>query len=196
VILVGHAGTGKSNIAKAAGNIAKCPTIAFDLGSMKDSLVGASEARIRSAMDVVRAVSDDRAFFIATCNKISSLPPELRRRFKLGTFFVDLPTPEEQAKIWSIWIKKFDLKAKQALPDCDGWTGAEIAACCESAWRTGETLKEAALCIVPVIKSAPEAVESLRKLASNRFIDASKPGVFVYNAGDVKQAASGRKIEL
>src|SRR4029077_20427044 len=104
---------------------------------------------------------------IATCNKISSLPPELRRRFTLGTFFVDLPTKAEQAKIWPIWIKRFDLDKGQDLPECEGWTGAEIRACCDVAFRTGKSLKQAASFIVPVFKSAPEAVESLRKLASN-----------------------------
>lgn len=195
IILVGHAGTGKSEIAKAAGNVAQCPVISIDTGAMKDSLVGGSEARIRTAMEVFKAVSQGKGLFIATCNKISSLPPELRRRFTLGTFFVDLPTEEDRATIWPIWIKRFDLAKKQPLPDCDGWTGAEIRACCDVAFRTGLPLKDAARYVVPVIKSAPEAVESLRKLASNRFINAAKPGVYRYEPA-ATQAQTGRKIEV
>jgi hypothetical protein len=195
VILVGHVGTGKSEIAKGAGNVAKCPVISIDTGAMKDSLVGGSELRIRQAMEVFKAVSQGKGLFIATCNKISSLPPELRRRFTLGTFFVDLPTQAERDLIWPIWIERFKLTRKQALPDCDGWTGAEIRACCDVAFRTGLPLREASKFVVPVVKSAPEAVEALRKLASNRFINAAKPGVYVYQdkSADV-QETTGRKI--
>jgi len=196
IILLGHPGTGKSQIAKGAGNIAKAPVIAFDFGAMKASHVGESEGRIRAAFDVFKAVSQGKGLFIATCNKISSLPPELRRRFKLGTYFADLPTTEEQALIWPIWMNRFDLK-KQSLPKCDGWTGAEIAACCEVAFRTNRSLKEAAARIVPVIESAPESVESLRKLADNRFLSASYTGKYkmpvIENAAPV---AGGRRMTI
>lgn len=199
LILVGHPGTGKSAIAKAAGSIADAPLIAIDTGAMKGSLVGESESRIRAAMEVFKAVSQGKGLFIATCNKIASLPPELRRRFTLGTFFVDLPTPAERAKIWPLWIKRFDLTPEQTatLPDCDQWSGAEIRACCDVAYRTGYTLAEAAQFVVPVIKSAPEQVETLRKLAHNRFISASNPGTFNYTGNtEPKTANTGRKIEV
>lgn len=196
IILVGHAGTGKSEIAKAAGGVAKAPVISIDTGAMKDSLVGGSEMRIRAAMEVFKAVSDGKGLFIATCNKISSLPPELRRRFTLGTFFVDLPTEAERKNIWPIWLKRFSL-GKQTLPDCEGWTGAEIRACCDNAYRTGMPVIDAAEYVVPVIKSAPEQVEALRKLANNRFLDASKPGVYKYGQEDTtKEEKTGRRIEL
>lgn len=195
IILVGHAGTGKSELAKSAGNLAKCPVINWDFGAMKAGIVGQSESRIRQAVDVIKAVSDCKCLFIATCNKIESMPPELRRRFKLGTFFCDLPTDEEQAKIWKIWTKKFSIE-KQPLPECTGWTGAEIAACCECAWRTGETLREAAESIVPVIKSAPEQVKALRIFCSNRFIDASKPGIYKFTEQTQTPVVSGRKMEI
>jgi hypothetical protein len=199
IILVGHAGTGKSEIAKAAGNVAKCPVISIDTGAMKDSLVGGSELRIRQAMDVFKAVSQGKGLFIATCNRISSLPPELRRRFTLGTFFVDLPSPEERTKIWPLWVDRFDVPRAQlkALPDADNWTGAEIRACCDVAFRTGLTLREAAGYVTPICKSAPEAIEALRKLASNRFLNASKPGLYVYNDNTQETPIkTGRKIEV
>lgn len=196
IILVGHAGTGKSEIAKAAGNVAQCPVISIDTGAMKDSLVGGSEARIRTAMEVFKAVSQGKGMFIATCNKISSLPPELRRRFTLGTFFVDLPSPAERANIWPIWMKRYDLK-KQELPECDGWTGAEIKACCDVSYRTGLPLREAARFVVPIIRSAPEAVEALRQLANNRFIDAHNPGIYQFSIKTTAEAKTGgRKLSL
>jgi hypothetical protein len=191
IILLGHPGTGKSAIAKAAGNVAGCPVVAIDTGAMKGSLVGESERRIRTAMEVFKAVSQGKGLFIATCNKIASLPPELRRRFSLGTFFVDLPSEEERAKIWPMYVKKFfpDGTFNDPLPECDNWTGAEIKACCDMASRTGLSLAEAARYIVPVAVSAPDQVESLRTLANGRFISASKAGVYSRTA----DAAQGQR---
>jgi hypothetical protein len=198
IILLGPAGTGKSAIAKAAGNVANCPVIAIDTGAMKGSLVGESEARIRSAMDVFAAVSQGKGLFIATCNKITSLPPELRRRFTLGTFFVDLPSTEEREKIWNVWLSRFDVACDVAkdLPQADGWTGAEIKAACEVSYRTGLSISEAAKFIVPVIKSAPEQVQTLRDLAHGRFISASVSGT--YNKHQDKPATEEprRKMDL
>ncbi len=62
--------------------------------------------------------------FIATSNSIASLPPELRRRFTLGTFFFDLPTAEERETIWRIYLKKYDgqaQKSKSAAGKRIGW---------------------------------------------------------------------------
>jgi hypothetical protein len=192
IILLGPAGTGKSAIAKAAGNVAQCPVVAIDTGSMKGSLVGESERRIRAAMEVFKAVSQGKGLFIATCNKIASLPPELRRRFTLGTFFVDLPTEKDRAKIWSIWTKRYSIKT-QPLPDSEDWTGAEIRACCDVAFRTGLSLLEAAAFIVPVAKSAPDQVETLRTLAAGRFICANNAGVYTRKT---QTTATGRKMEV
>jgi len=64
---------------------------------MKGSLVGESERRLRAALSVVDAVSQGQALFIATCNSIGALPPELRRRFTLGTFLLR-PAPRPGAQ--------------------------------------------------------------------------------------------------
>jgi hypothetical protein len=190
MILVGPPGTGKSSIAKAAGAVAGAPVIACDLGAMKGSLVGQSEQRIRAAMDVFQAVSQGKGLAIATCNKLVALPPELKRRFSLGTFYIDLPTDAERARIWPLWLKRYGLD-KQTLPQCDSWTGAEIRACCDVAFRAGMSLVDAAAYVVPVVKSAPDQIEALRKLASGRFISASAPGVYKYNQAT---ANTGRRI--
>lgn len=201
IILLGHAGTGKSAIAKAAGNVASAPVIAIDTGSMKGSLVGESEARIRAAMDVFKAVSQGKGLFIATCNKIASLPPELRRRFTLGTFFVDLPSEVERTQIWKVWLKRYNVTADQGLPECialsASWTGAEIRACCDVAFRTGLPIAEAARFVVPVIKSAPDQVAALRAMANGRFISASYAGVYeTGKTNETKLDTGGRKMDL
>ncbi len=72
-IFVGFPGSAKSMVAKCAGATAGVPTIQFDLAGMKNSLVGASEANLRKALAVVKAVSQGRAFFIMTCNGIFAL---------------------------------------------------------------------------------------------------------------------------
>lgn len=192
MIFIGPPGSGKSIVAKAAGNEAGIPTIALDLGGMKGSLVGQSEQALRSALKVVSAVAGEGgALFIATCNKIADLPPELRRRFKLGTFFFDLPDTAERAVIWEIYLKKYALEGQR--PDDRGWTGAEIASCCEIAWRLSCSIVEAAAYIVPVAIAAKEQIDRLRSQAAGRFISASAPGP--YRMPEVERG-KGRAIEL
>jgi SpoVK/Ycf46/Vps4 family AAA+-type ATPase len=189
IIAVGPPGSGKSAWAKATGNTGNVPTIVFDLGGMKGSLVGESEAHIRAALKVVSAVADDSALFVATCNSIGALPPELRRRFSFGTFFFDLPTADERNIIWRIYLDRYKLPA-QGLPDDDGWTGAETRVCCDLAWRLGCTLLEASSYVVPVARSAAQQIEALRTQASGRFISASAPGIYRYE----RVAGGGRSI--
>jgi SpoVK/Ycf46/Vps4 family AAA+-type ATPase len=50
-------GAAKSLVAKATGNTAGIPTIAFDLGAMQNALVGESGGRLRTALKVVDAVT-------------------------------------------------------------------------------------------------------------------------------------------
>jgi hypothetical protein len=190
IILVGPPGVGKSAISKAAGSVANAPVVALDLGAMKGSLVGESEGRIRAAMDVFQAVCQGRGIVIATCNKIASLPPELRRRFSLGTFFVDLPQDEERKAIWKLWRRRYEIPSEMAEPPCDGWSGAECKACCDIASRAGLTLVEAAKFIVPVCKSAADQIKALRDMASGRFISANKPGVYDYSDGKAELLSS------
>jgi SpoVK/Ycf46/Vps4 family AAA+-type ATPase len=194
MIFIGPPGSAKSMIAKAAGATLSVPTITFDLGAMKGSLVGESEARIRNAFKVVWRISQGRALFVATCNKIGNLPPELRRRFSLGTYFFDLPSDEERAAIWKLHFKKYKIKP-QDLPDDAGWTGAEIRNCADIAWRLGVSLKQASSRVVPVARSAPEMIERLRTECSGKYISASYDGVYEYKK-TVPVATGGRKISL
>jgi len=130
---------------------------------------------------VVDAISQGRSLWIATCNAITSLPPELRRRFTLGTFFFDLPDAEEREAIWRIYLDKWPVPDAERPCD-DGWTGAEIKECVRKAWRLGLSLQESANYIVPVAKSAADQIESLRRQASGRFLSASRPGPYSADA--------------
>jgi len=195
-IFIGPPGAAKSMFAKAMGNEAEVPTIQFDLTGMKGSLVGESERNLRQALKVVDSVSQGRALFIATCNKIADLPPELRRRFRLGTFFFDLPSTKERDQIWDLYTTKYDLAPEQAerseLND-DGWTGAEIRQACDRSWRHGVTLQQSAEYIVPVAKSAASQIEKLRSEASGRYTSANYSGTYQRDRGNREITGPGRR---
>lgn len=196
MIFIGPPGAAKSAIAKAAGDEGGVPTIQLDLGAAKGSLVGQSEQQLRQALKVITAVSNSRSLWIATCNSIADLPPELRRRFTLGTYFFDLPTADERNQIWAIYTRKYNLivdDAVEAMND-EGWTGAEIKQCCDIAWRLGCHITEAAQFIVPVSRSAADALARLREQASGRFLSASYPGVYLKDAP--AKAEHNRRLTL
>jgi len=104
-IFIGPPGATKSMLAKAIGSEAGIPTVALDFDGMQSSLVGTSGENLANALKVIEAISRNRVLFIATCNSIGALPPELRRRFTLGTFFFDLPSTEEREVIWDIYLR-------------------------------------------------------------------------------------------
>jgi hypothetical protein len=187
-LFIGHPGAAKSAIAKSIGNESGVPTIAFNVSRMETSLVGESGNNMRGSLKTVQAMSQGRVLVIGTCNKIGALSPELRRRFKLSTFFFDLPTDEARAKIWDIYRQK--CKTTGELPDDNGWTGAEIRTCCEQSELLQCSLEEAASYIVPVSKSAPDDIKALRDLATGKFINAEEGGVYEY----VEQATAARPM--
>jgi len=180
MIFIGPPGAAKSAIAKATGNEARVPTVAFDLAAMQDSLVGKSGERLRAALKVVDAMSQGRTLMVATCNSIASLPPELRRRFTLGVFFFPIPSKADREMIWNIYeTKYFGAPGEPSnRPDDAGWTGAEIKECARKAARLRMTLKEAAQYIVPVSVSAGDQIKQLSMEASGKFISACKPGLY------------------
>lgn len=198
IMLIGPGGSGKSLIAKAAGKIADCLTLAADLGACKGSLVGESEQNIRAMFDTAGAVSQWKLLIIATCNRMAALTPEIRRRFKLGTFFIDVLSEPERAVCWRLKRIKFQIPADdKTQPEAVGWTGAEIEACCEIAFRRSCTLGEAGRFIVPVAISAKDEIETLRKGASNRFISGSQPGLYQYREiASLTSSMTGRSLQF
>lgn len=191
-IFLGPPGAAKSAMAKAIGSEGDIPTVQLDLGGIKGSLVGESEGKMRTALSVITAISAGRPMFIATCNSIGSLPPELRRRFTLGTMFFDLPSRQERDGIWKIMKAKFGIADDDAIFPDAGWTGAEIRQCCDLADRMGISLFDASQFVVPVSVAAREQIEKLRTEASGRYLSASEPGVY----RKPEAADGGRKMEL
>lgn len=196
LIFVGPPGTGKSLLAKATGGEAGVPTIAWDSNAMKGSLVGQSEGNVRTALQVVSAVSDDATLWIATCNSVRGIPTALRRRFGYGTYFVDLPNKAERQSIWKRYLpisKKMTIDLTKVVHLGHDWTGAEIRTCCELSGDLDCTVWEAAKYLVPVARSMPDEIEKLRNEAEGRYLSASYPSVYRRGGPDAK---GSRTIEV
>lgn len=190
LISVGPPGAGKSLGAQALGSVGDIPTIAFDVGGLKGSYVGESEQNARDAMRTIKSVAK-RTFWIATCNSLAGLPPELKRRFRYGIWYFDLPNEEERAAIWKIHLKRTGITSG-SIPDDDGWTGAEIRTCCDLAKQLDIPPEEAATWISPVSASMKDTIEKLRNQAEgSRWLSASAPGVF---SREMKTTKATRKF--
>lgn len=204
ILFIGVPGSGKSAMAKAVGNYAKCLEISFDLAGVQESLVGKSGQNIRNALKVVDAISGGNCLVIATCNSIDALPPELRRRFS-ATFFFDVPGRYGKDAIWELYTKKphplatepLSKKQTAKIPDDDLWTGAEIQKACQLAWKLDCSLLDAAAFVVPVAKSAPDQLQRLRSMANGTFLSASDGGIYVMpEEKTAKGPIKGRPISL
>jgi hypothetical protein len=193
LLFVGCPGTAKSATAKAAGK--GKPVITFDFAGMQASHVGQSGQNLRTALNVVEAVTDCNPLVIATCNNLAILPAELLRRFTLGIFFFDLPDAEGRQQIWELYLKKYNLKGE--LPEDDQWSGSDIENCCANAFDNNTTLLTAAQFIVPSGISKAEQIRQLRLSASGKFINAAKPGPWVFDDAESKvQTSRTRSIKL
>ena len=94
------------------------------------------------------------------------------------SILVNLPSRDQQDGIWSIYIHRYGLEAKQARPDETNWTGAEIKSCCRLASLLDVPLTQAAQTVVPVAAAAGDKIESLRQWASGRCLSADRTGVY------------------
>lgn len=194
LIAFGVSGAGKTAIAKALGTEANGITILCNIAAMEGSLVGESVKNLRHALKVVRAVSGGRALFYAACNGLAALSPELLQRFCFGTFFFDLPTPDERASIWDLYERTNHLPA-QDRPRDDGWVGRNIKQCCDLAARLHCSLLEASRYVVPAGRAAAADIQKMREQANGNFISASRPGVYLIEHATLP-ASGQRTIEM
>lgn len=129
-------------------------------------------------------------FLIATANDIAALPPELLRKGRFDEiFFVDLPTLEARAQIFSIHLKKrkrdpkkFDLH--RLAEAAEGFSGAEIeqaiATALINAWNaqpggvelTTDILVESLRNSPPLSVTMSEKIEDLREWSRGRCVPA------------------------
>lgn len=200
MILLSPPGCGKTLFAIALAITYGLPLVHFDFGAMKGRYVGDSETAVRDSFKVGNGIAAGRAFVVATCNRLESLAPELRRRFTSGLWYFDLPDRSEREAIWKVQIAAHDIKPTvmedpRAIAFDEGWTGAEIRNCCRIASRLDVPLAEAANYVVPVSQSDPKSVESLRTLAEGRFLSANYPGTYTRAAAAVEGGAV-RRVKL
>lgn len=197
---LGVPGSSKSHsIDCIAGEFNK-PVIDYSISRMQDSLVGNSNKNMVAANSTVDSISDKNVWLIATANKLDGLPPELISRFQVGgIFFFDAPDDDEKAGIMKLKIAAHGLDPEQEIPDMTGWTGRDIENCALKAKKLECSLVEAGEYVVPLMTSHKEAMENLRHSASDRFLSASKPGVYKYSEPAVKHTSTvkiteGRKM--
>jgi len=135
------------------------------------------------------------SFVVCTANDVSRLPPEFARSERFdGTFFLDLPGPEEKQAVWRMYREGYRIDPDDRTPQDRDWTASEIKSCCRLAALLGVPLAEAAQNIVPVAVTAGEAVERLRGWAAGRCLSADRPGIYTRTApGPAKPGRNVRR---
>lgn len=192
IIAYGPAGTGKSMYSKVLAKTFGAFSMTFDINATKGRLVGQSEQQVRAAMDAVKAIGGRRVFIVATSNEMDTLPPELRRRFRLGVWYFDMPDREERDSIWKLNRLRFSISKKDDRPDDSEYSAANIRDCCEVAAQMQCSLLEAAEFILPAGVAGREQIERSRANADGRYLAASFPGVY----RRPEAVAKGRALEV
>ena len=178
LMLVGCAGNGKSHLAKAMANEAQTLCVAVNWGQAKNKYVGETEANTARILRTIDGLAPrGGVLFVATSNDVTNLPPELLSRFTLGTFMLDLPDAKALRQIHRKRATQFGLKPSTNISDA-GYSGRDVRNLYRLAARLGRTAKQVENLVVPLSRSNPEAIETLRAQAHGRWLSASRPGVY------------------
>ena len=159
------------------------------LAGVNSNQTGDGGTTKRSMGQFLKFLSDSRPkgiYVIATCNNIASLPPEWIRaeRWDCAPFFIDLPSEEEQEAILDHYKKFYTVKGDPKT--MEGWSGAEVKACCRIASMMGKSLNEVEKFIVPISKTMATEIDQLRKWSAGKTIPASI----------LKEKKKGRRIDI
>jgi len=177
-------------------------------GAMQGAGDGGTSTRLVGQFLYWLQEARSRVFVVATANDVSRLPPELLRRGRFDElFFVDLPTPEERREIIGIYVQRGlkrgieDSLINELVEASDGFAGSDL----ESAVR--EVVKEAYLNgdaavsdelfrrsfqnVVPLSKTSPEQIESIRAWGRERAVPASGQPI-----GSAANLSRGRRAVL
>jgi len=193
IVAFGCPGAGKSLFSKALANTFGTLSLSLDLNATKGSLVGESEKYVREAMSVIKAIGENKVFFVATANRLNTIPGELLRRFRGGIWMFDFPGEDERERIWPIHLKQYKISSHEHHKlDDRMYAGSDIRNCCERAWKLGCSLEYASQFIAPVGKTARKVIQDAQKLADGNFLDASRPGLYKVP----KAGGKGRSVEV
>jgi hypothetical protein len=126
---------------------------------------------------------------------MDKLPPALRRRFRFGVWFFDLPDAVERHGIGALHCARYNKTDLGFFRGQEGWSGANIRDCCELAFAMTCEMSEAAKFIVPAATQDPTGLERLRSMANGRFLSAAYPGTYKLPSNFVETPATKiRKI--
>ena len=182
-LFYGIPGSSKSWSAYCLGGQYNKPVLNYSIPGMEHEHVGASQRNMRNAHKTLTAISGGhrKIWLIATANRLGGLPAEVISRFQVGgIWFFDAPEAAECTGIMKLKIAKYGLDASQPLPDMTNWTGRDIDNCAIKAQLLDKSLVDAAQFVIPMMASHKEQMDEIRTAASNRYLSASKSGLYQY----------------
>lgn len=158
------------------------------LGGGNDSDGGAS-TRILGHFLYWLQESRARVFVVSTANNVSRLPPELFRRGRFDElFFVDLPNPDERREIIKLYAVRYKLPLDQGLlgelvDASEGFAGSDLQAAVADVAKEVVIKGDGAINdgfwrrvftnVVPLLRTNPEAIETIRAWGRERAVPAS-----------------------
>jgi len=175
------------------------------LGSAGGELDGGTSQRVLGTILTWMEETQSDVFIVATANDISSLRPELIRRFS-EVFFVDLPQAQEREEILAIHLRKrdrdpsdYDLNA--VVEDTEDFTGSELErvvqgaikrAFADGAWGvTTDDLLAVAAEMVPLVTTMKEGIDAMRSWATR-----ARPASSRQETGNVTVRSRRRALEI
>lgn len=134
--------------------------------------------------------STEKVFVVATANDVTKLPPELLRKGRFDElFFVDLPQDQERADIINLYIKKNLLPPpssstfEKLTAISEGFAGSDLEGAVRDVaiqavingdpFITDELYEKCFQNIVPLSKTSPERIETIRNWGKERALPAS-----------------------
>ena len=173
-IAEGIPGTGKSLSALVAGSMFACPVVRINPGKFKGSLVGESERNAGRVFSVLRSFGGLQ-FWIATSNRLDTVPEELSDRFPGGVWFFDLPTADERPAIWRANLMRYGFT--QRYDSDEGWTGRDVRAVCLEAKRTKQALATICEQRIPGSRRMAGRIEKMRTSARSEAYRSATTGL-------------------
>lgn len=152
-----------------------------------------SDVQQRAMAQFLKFLSDDRppgVHITGTCNNIDIMDPAWIRaeRWDCAPFYLGLPNDEMKEAILLHYSALFEVFGRPT--NMEGWSGAEIKACCRIAKMMDVDVDKAERFIIPVSKTMDQEISRLELWAKTRCIPASTP----INGGSKKLKRGKREI--
>lgn len=194
-----YVGESEGNLRKAFAVIRAIGRCVVWIDELEKALAGATQGGADGGVssDALGALLNEMqeqtggAFYIATANDVSTLPPEILRKGRFDElWFIDLPTQKERVEIVKASLRSHKrenvkIDVVKVAEACNDFTGSEIAAIVPDALyaafaakgreiNTGDLIA-AASTVVPLAKTAGDKIAKLREWAQGRARRATTP---------------------